>query len=187
MGFEIVYLICLVLGLGYALLVGVIGPMLDIGHDGDFGHDADHGHVGSGDLHLSPLSPNVLATFLVSFGGLGMVAVKGMGMGLFGSLIMASPSGVLIAAVFFYVVKALSSVTQASSEPKVSELIGAQASTATRIETGGTGEIVYQAMGSRYTAPARIDGDDGPIEKYEKVYISRIEGGIYYVRKLKEV
>jgi len=188
---ETVYFICLVFGLGYAMIVGVIGPLFDIGHDGDFEHDVGHGdgqidsHMG--DLHVSPLSPNVLATFLVSFGGIGLIAVKGMGWGVFGSLLLASPSGVLVAVVFYYTVKALGSVTQASSEAQVSKLVGSEAAATIKIEVGGTGEIVYHALGTRYTAPARIDGEDGPVEKYEKVYITRIEGGIYYVRKMNEL
>jgi membrane-bound ClpP family serine protease len=54
------------------------------------------------------------------------------------------------------------------------------------IRPGGTGEIVYEQMGARRSAPARSE-DGEPIAKQEEVFVVRYERGIAYVRRWDEV
>lgn len=199
MSVGLIYLACLTLGLGYAIWTGLLGPLFggdggghDVGGDVDVG-DPGHVDVGEfldfsgdhdihvGEVHLSPMSPNVLATFLGSFGALGVIGHYALHLAWWRSLLLACSSAVIIAGIFYYVIKSLYSVTEASSEARVSELIGETAVITVEITVGGTGEIVYSALGTRYQAPARpVDSERG-YARGEKVIIKRIEGGIYYV------
>ncbi|MHA1568703.1 MAG: NfeD family protein [Alphaproteobacteria bacterium] len=211
----LIYLACLVFGVGYALWTGLIGPYFggdgdagdaggadidaggDVGHDfgvdigdGDLGHgdvlDFDAAHDLGGEVQFSPMSPSVLATFLGGFGALGVIGHYALELAWWRSLILASISGVVVAGVFYYVVKSLYSVTQASSEARVAELIGESANVSVEITAGSTGEIVYVALGSRYQSPARHLDSEEPIPRGAKVIIKRVEGGIYYVTPATE-
>lgn len=53
------------------------------------------------------------------------------------------------------------------------------------INARGTGEIVYEQLGARRSAPARSE-DGGPISKEEEVFVVRYEKGIAYVRRWEE-
>jgi hypothetical protein len=128
----------------------------------------------------APLSPNVIATFLTCFGAGGMIAVWAFGYGVFRSLLVAVPSGFAFAAIFFYALKMLFSVTQASSEAVVADLVGESGMTTVAIAENGTGEIAYHWLGTRYSAPAKAV-DSKPIPLGQKVIIDRIENGVYFV------
>ncbi len=186
MSVGLIYLACLVIGLGYALWTGLLGSHVggDHGVAGDHGEfldfDADHG-AHSGEVHFTPLSPMVIATFLGAFGGLGVVGHYALALVWWRSLLLAISSGVIIAGVFYYVVKSLYSVTQASSEAHVNELIGESAEVTVEIVPGGTGEITYSALGSRYQSPARAEDAQAAIPRGSRVVIRRIEGGVYFV------
>jgi hypothetical protein len=190
---ALIFLICLVAGVGWAVLVGVIGPLIGeiAGHAGEIHADhADAGHDHSASLEseliVTPLSPYVISAFLASFGGFGLIGSHALHLGVFGSLLLASPSSLIIAGAFFYTIRAISTVTQASSEARVRDLIGAEAEVSVPIPEGGTGEIVYYALGSRYNSPARTE-DGSPIEHGVKVFITRIDGVIYFVKPLSEI
>jgi len=165
----------------------------DFGIDADAGGDAGHGEFldfdsssDHGEIHFSPISPNVLATFLASFGALGVIGHYALDMAWWRSLILAISSGFILAGAFYYVIKSLYRVTQASSEAHVAELIGEDGELSVGIEPGGTGEIVYVVLGSRYQAPAKAIDSKQAIDRGSRVTIKRIEGGIYYVAPLHE-
>nr|HPM78383.1 NfeD family protein [bacterium] len=131
--------------------------------------------------HFTPLSPNVMATFLGSFGALGVIGHYALHLAWWRSLLLATSSAAIIAGIFYYVIKSLYSITEASSEARVTELIGETAKVSVEIAPGGTGEIVYSAMGSRYQAPARAEDPQRTYTRGESVIIKRIESGIYFV------
>jgi hypothetical protein len=54
------------------------------------------------------------------------------------------------------------------------------------IRPQGIGEIVYEQLGARKSAPARSE-DGTPISKQEEVFVVRYEKGIAYVRRWEEV
>jgi membrane-bound ClpP family serine protease len=66
------------------------------------------------------------------------------------------------------------------------EVVGAVGYISSAIRTGGTGEIVYEQLGARRSAPARAEGGEA-IQKQEEVYVVRYEKGIAYVRRWEEV
>jgi hypothetical protein len=53
------------------------------------------------------------------------------------------------------------------------------------IRQGGTGEIVYEQLGARRSAPARSE-DGAPLQNEEEVYVVRYEEGIAYVRRWED-
>jgi membrane protein implicated in regulation of membrane protease activity len=66
------------------------------------------------------------------------------------------------------------------------EVVGAVGYISSAIRTGGTGEMVYEQLGARRSAPARAE-DGEAIQKQEEVYVVRYEKGIAYVRRWEEV
>jgi membrane protein implicated in regulation of membrane protease activity len=66
------------------------------------------------------------------------------------------------------------------------EIIGAVGRISAPIRDGGTGEIVYEQLGARISAPARSD-DGAAIPKDEEVFVVRYDKGIAYVRRWQEL
>ena len=66
------------------------------------------------------------------------------------------------------------------------EVVGAVGRVTSPIRAGGTGEIVYEQLGARCSAPARSE-DGAAIQKEEEVFVVRYEKGIAYVRRWEEV
>src|SRR5579863_1455279 len=65
------------------------------------------------------------------------------------------------------------------------DVVGAVGRLSSAIRAGGTGEIVYEQLGARRSAPARSD-DGEAIQKQEEVYVVRYEKGIAYVKRWEE-
>jgi hypothetical protein len=66
------------------------------------------------------------------------------------------------------------------------EVVGVVGRVSSPIRADGTGEIVYQQLGSLRSAPARSENGE-PIPKQEEVCVLRYEKGIAYVRRWEEV
>ena len=66
------------------------------------------------------------------------------------------------------------------------DVVGAVGRVSSAIRAGGVGEMVYEQLGARRSAPARSD-DGEPIQKQEEVYVVRWEKGIAYVRRWEEI
>lgn len=199
-----IYIFCLVAGLLWALITAFLGDIL--GHGGDFGdhsfdvggHDVDvSGHdVGVGDhdvaaadldhgsgMHLGPFSPMIVAVFLATFGGIGLI-VHFFYPSL--SAITAFPAavtGVLVSGVVMVGFNRLSTRVEGSSQALASHLIGLIAEVTTPIPEGRLGEISYVARGSRYIAPARSRAG-GRLERNTQVLITDIQAGTFLVEPL---
>jgi hypothetical protein len=65
-------------------------------------------------------------------------------------------------------------------------IVGVLGRVSCAITAGGTGEIVYEQLGARRSAPARAE-DGVLIPKEEEVFVVRYEKGIAYVRRWEEV
>ncbi len=175
-----VYLFLFFVGLFFALLSLVLSLL----GGGDFGHD--HGNLSSGestaghDLHFSPFSPQVISVFATSFGGAGYASLQLLGHSPVVSLLIALPCGIFFAFLLFLFISKFLVKSQASSESRASELLGIQAEVTTGIPKGGTGEIAYMSMGTRYTAPAvSLNGEE--ISARRIVRIARISAGLFHV------
>jgi hypothetical protein len=209
-GWGEVYLICLLVGLVFAIITGVLSGVA--GHDTGFGghdvgghdigghdvggHDAGAGHdVGGHDMgqagltdssiHFSPLSPVVLAMFVTTFGGVGLLGDKGLGLPWLLHLPMATLSGLVFGAVTFYAFAKLVLWAQGSSQASITEAMGAQAEVIIPIPAGGVGKIAYTLRDRRFTASARAANGEA-VANHTMVVITSISGPTLLVRESDE-
>lgn len=193
---EIVYLVCFFLGLGFAIISGLLSGVfsggaeahVDVGGGGDVdvggGHAGAEGHGGSmdGTVHFSPMSPVVLSMFIATFGGAGIVFKKALSLPLAAHVPLALASALGVAGAVFYVFYKIFAATQSSSEARAADVIGMEAEVTVPIPHQGLGEIAYRIAGARYTNPARTaDGKELPA--HAQVRIVRFVGNTYIVQK----
>jgi len=171
---------------------------IDLGHvDVDHGIDLDHavdvhldidhavdvdldGDVSGHRLHLLPLNPLVIATFLGGFGGVGILGTRLLGLHTALSLLVALPAGLVLGGGMYAVYALLLSQAGTSSAISWLEHRGVPARVLTPIREKGLGEIVYEVRGSRYSSPARaIDGR--AISKENIVTILDVQDGVAIV------
>ena len=181
----LVYIICLGVGLVFTLLSAFFGHAFGGHHDGHVGGSGGHVEAGadSSDMPgVSILSPTIIASFITAFGGFGIIlsqfnATK--------APIISAPlavlGGFLIAGCVLWLLRQLFSHTQSSSESKVAGLAGTTATIISPIPVNGVGEIAYVQLGSRYTAPARLEKSDTALGNGKLVRITRVVGTQFYV------
>jgi membrane protein implicated in regulation of membrane protease activity len=182
------YLLLFLIGIIYAVATAVLSGALG----GDFGgdHNVDtggHGDMGagadSGMVHISPLSPTVIATFMTAFGGTGIICVKAFAMSGYTSLPVAIVVGLGVATAIFALFEWIFKKTQSSVNIDAAQMVGTRADVITPIPEKGVGEIAFIACGIRQNSPARsVDGR--PIESPAEVEIVRVVGGSYVVRRV---
>jgi len=66
------------------------------------------------------------------------------------------------------------------------DVVGVVGRVTSTIRAGGIGEIVYEQLGGRHSAPARSE-DGAAIEKEVEVFVVRYEKGIAYVRRWEDL
>ncbi len=146
------------------------GPHIDTGGDLS-GHD----------LKLLSLSPIAMATFITSFGAIGLIAIHGFGASAELSLVWAVIGAIIFAVgshfLFFYFFIA----PQASSAVRTGTLIGTTAEVTVPIPGNSVGEIAYVAMGERHTSTAR-SADNKDIPRGAVVMIEGLAGTVMLVR-----
>lgn len=195
-GIEQVYLFCFFVGLFFAIVTGLLAGVFggdDGGGHATSGDNLDHGFGGhdhahmpsDGVVHFSPLSPVVIAMFVTSFGGAGVILHQTFHAPALISLPLSSIVGLAMAAVTFYAFFKLFTLTQGSSHPSQDEMVGLEAEVITPIPKGGMGEIAYVVRDSRYTAPARCQNGAG-VARASSVRIERIVGGVFVVKPTVE-
>lgn len=192
-----VYWICMLLGFIWLVIQLLLA---DFGSDfgdmdldpGALDVDIHGGHIdsaevlGSGEIHLSPVSPMVISGFITIFGATGIITqhVATEIPSIFTALI-AIGIAFVGAAILWFTLSAIIKTVSGSSEAKVGDLIGHEAEVITPIRVGSVGEIAYIYNESRYNAPARcIDKSD--VERNQLVKIVRIVGTTYFVTALTE-
>ena len=190
------YFFLLLSGVLYAIFVMIAGGLHSIhlpAFDIDLGHlhiphlGAGHIDVGAGghDVSLLSLSPIAIATFITSFGGIGLIATLGFHIDDVTSVVWATLGSAIVAIAshfaFFYFFIA----PQASSALSANDMIGHVAEVITPIPATSVGEVAYISMGERHTATARsIDGT--AISRGSSVTIERIAGTLLIVKLKKE-
>lgn len=194
---TLAYLVFLMLGCGYVLVMLLLGH----GHFGDMGgghghHDASdaspyglggegHGSVsaevgGATAFHFPLFSPLALATLLGAVGAWGLIALKGFRASETGSLLIAVPAAVLTAYAITYLGFRIVSGSRGSSEIRMADLEGAQGEVTTPIPEGGMGEVVAIVRGQRYNGPARA-ADGGAVARGALVTVRAMVGGTMVV------
>ncbi len=187
---EVVYLVCFFLGLGFAIISGLLSGVFSGGADAHVdvgGGDVDGAHAGAmdGTVHFSPMSPVVLSMFVATFGGAGIIFKKVLDLPLGAHIPLALVSALGVAGAVFYLFYKIFEASQSSSEARASEVIGKVAEVTVPIPHEGLGEIAYTIAGSRYTNPARTaDGKELPT--HTPVRVIRIVGNTYIVQKIQQ-
>ena len=181
-----IYAICLVAGLVFALVSVVAGHFFG-GHDAHVSGSGGHAEAGadSSDMPgMSIFSPTVMASFVTAFGGFGFIFSQFQ---LTKPTVISAPLSVvcalLIAGGLYKFLGMVFRHTQSSSESHVGKLVGTEANVITPIAENGVGEIAYVVGGSRYTAAARAEKGT-PVASGQTVKITRVVGTQFYVESI---
>ena len=184
---ALIYGICLVVGLVFTIISAIVGHFFGGDHGGDVG-TGGHAEAGFDDTGLpgiSFFSPTVLASFVTAFGAFGLIFTRIPATGsVWVSAPLATVSGGIIAGVTFWFFNAMFQKTQSSSESRLATVVGMTASVITPIPENGVGEIAYVQSSSRYTAPARAEGNVA-VAAGQTVKITRVVGTQFYVEIVK--
>ncbi|HUB30057.1 MAG TPA: NfeD family protein [Terracidiphilus sp.] len=201
MNWESFYLICFLVGLALSALslfgvMGHFGGHVHVPHVGHAPHmphaagavAASHpsGVSGRGSASVPWWNAFSLMIFLCWFGAAGYLLTRH---GTFVALVVLMLSGLCGLAggslVFVFLTRVLLPHERELTADET-DVVGAVGRISSAIRAGGTGEIVYEQLGARRSAPARSE-DGEPIQKQEEVYVTRYEKGIAYVRRWEEV
>ena len=179
----IVYLVCLGAGLVFTLVSAIAGHLFG-GHEGHVDGSGGHAETGAdmSDMPgVSAFSPTVLASFVMAFGGFGIIfhQIPATRSPWF-SAPLALLGGFVMSAALLWLLRQLFRKTQSSSESKVASLAGLIATIVSPIPEHGVGEIAYVQAGTRYTAPARAENGVA-IAAGQSVKITRVVGSQFYV------
>jgi hypothetical protein len=175
-----VYLALFFIGVGYALFVVVTGGLssvdmpdvdidiaqVDLPGDVDIpgadihigGADAPAG-IDAPDVSVSPLSPITVATFVTTFGGLGVLCLQLFQIDPRFSLLVATGGGLATSGIMYLFVSQFLVRSQASSELHRGELIGMHAEVTVPIGESSAGQVTYTTKSGRMSSMARaVDG-----------------------------
>lgn len=186
------YFALLLAGVLYAFFLMLAGglhaihlPALDIDLGGLHIPGLHAGHIDIGgaghEVSLLSLSPISISAFVTSFGGIGLIATLGLGLGGLASVFWAAIGSAVIAIIshvlFFYLFIA----PQASSALTTSDIVGQVGEVTVPIPASSVGEIAYIAMGERHTATART-ADGSALARGALVMIESIAGTVLIVK-----
>jgi len=207
MGFwEGFYFACFIAGLLLSL-VSLVGGMGHSGH-GALTHvswhfhpphvpgtaHAPHGVVPKTGVHASSQGPMTvpwwnafsIMVFLCWFGAAGYLLTR------YGSFVtsvvfvLAALCGLVGGALIFWFLTKVLLPHERELTAEDTAMEGAVGRVSSVIRAGGTGEILYEQMGARRSAPARAEtGESIPLD--EEVFVMRYEDGIAYVRRWDEL
>jgi hypothetical protein len=210
MTWESFYLICFVVGLALSAIsllggMGHIGGHIHLPHLPHATHLPTVAHVphaphlphagstaqagggsGQGAATVPWWNAFSILVFLCWFGAAGYLLTRYGGFVAGVVLVLAGICGVAGGAiVFLFLAKVLLPHERelTADETAVTGVVGRVSAA---IRAAGTGEIVYEQLGARRSAPARSE-DGTSISKQEEVFVVRYEKGIAYVRRWEEV
>lgn len=184
------YVICLMIGLIFAVLSFVLSggfeahvdADVDAGFDMDADGDIAGGDAGIGDVHFPLFSPVVIASFVAAFGAGGIVGMKVFfllpALSVLVALGFALGIGLLVGFVLMKIYKHL----QTDATTRVRQIIGQIAEVTETIGAEGVGQIAFAGKGQRISGPARSE-EKKDIKRHAMVTITRSVGGLYWVRE----
>jgi membrane protein implicated in regulation of membrane protease activity len=196
-----IYFALFAVGVGYALIAVILGgiseidiPGIDIDipgielHPGepdvhldlpfvhDISADVDHPEVG-----FSPLSPITIATFITTFGGVGIILNNLTNLSPVLGLLISAVSGIAVSGAMFLFYTRVLMAAQGSSEIQQGELVGRVAEVTAPIVEQDVGEVAFVARGTRVRSLAR-SADGQTIVRGAIVKIVDEVGNIVVVR-----
>lgn len=194
MNWESFYLVCFLIGLGLSV-VSLLGGM---GHFGGHVHLPHVGHIahlphGAGTHSIGGRASAAvpwwnafsLMIFLCWFGASGYLLTR------YGSFVaavvhvLAALCGLAGGAIVFLFLTRVLLPHERELTADETDVVGAVGYVSSPIRAGGTGEIVYEQLGARRSAPARSETGEA-FDKQDEVYVIAWEKGIAYVRRWDE-
>lgn len=199
MHWETFYFVCFLVGLflsAFSLLgcMGHFGGHFHVPHAPHGSHlphgGADHGAGAQGTGEATATIPwwNTFSImiFLCWFGAAGFLMTRHGGIVAGVVLIFAVICGVAGGAIVFYFLAKVMLPHEHVLTAFETDTVGVVGRVSATIRADGIGEIVYEQLGARCSAPARSeDGVELLIE--EEVFVVRYENGIAYVRRWEDV
>jgi len=200
-----IYMGLFFVGVGYALFIVITGGLSDmsmpdvdidvpqIDLPGDVSVPGADVSISSGggasagidapDVSISPLSPITVATFVTTFGGIGVLCNQLFSLDPRLGLLLATISALGTSGLMYLFVSQFLIRSQASSELRRSELVGMHAEVTVPIGENSSGQVSYLTKSGRMNSMARsIDGS--AIERGQFVAIVRTIGHQVLVRPL---
>ena len=183
MNWELFYLICFIVGFVFSTLSFLTGTLhlhLPVKW---------HLHVGKGlgsTDGISVFNSFSLMAFLTWFGAMGYLMTRHSSLWFGFVLVLATfvgGTGALI--IFFFLAKFLMKYDVGVDAAEY-EMTGVLGRVSSSIRSGGTGEMVFEQVGTRRSCGARSE-DGASIAKGTEVVITRYERGIAYVRSWDEI
>lgn len=210
MSWETFYLVCFLAGLFFSVFsllggMGHFGGHVHLPHGGHIPHIPHVGHAAGPKLagphaagggaagniaHSAAAVPwwNAFSAmiFLCWFGAAGYLLTEHSGFAAAMVLALAAVCGVAGGALIFVFLTRVMMPHDRELTADETEVVGVVGRVSSPIRAGQVGEIVYEQLGARRSAPARAEGG-GAIAKQEEIFVTRYERGIAYVRRWEEV
>jgi len=183
MNWELFYLICFIVGFVFSTLSFLTGT-LHLHIPAKF-----HLHMGKGGFHSHGagtfLNSFTLMAFLTWFGGMGYLLTRYSTIWMGFALMLATLAGLIGASIVFWFFAKVLMKHDVGIDPLEYDMIGVLGKVTSSIRGGGTGEIIFEQVGTRRSCGARSE-DGAPIAKGTEVVVTRYERGIAYVRTWDE-
>lgn len=202
MTWETFYFVCFLVGLALSAVsllggMGRFGAHVHIPHAGHVGHlphVAHMGHaaqgMGRGGASASAGVPwwNAFSImiFLCWFGAAGYLLTRYGSFVALVVLVLAAVCGFTGGAIVFLFLTRVLMPHDRELTAEETDVVGAVGRVSSAIRAGGIGELVYEQLGARRSAPARAE-DGKAIQKEEEVYVVRYEKGIAYVQRWEDL
>lgn len=192
-----VYFALFFVGVGYALFVVITGGLSDVGMPdvdidipqvglpGDVDIPGGSIQIGAGDVpvggidapdvSVSPLSPITIATFVTTFGGVGVICLQLFEVSAPMSLVWSVVMGFAAAGLMYLFYSRFLIGSQASSELRRGELVGFHAEVTVPIGETAPGQVSFSTKSGRMSSMAR-SADGKPIPRGQFVQIVRSIG-----------
>jgi len=199
MTWETFYFVCFLAGLflsAFSLLgcMGHFGGHVHVPHMPHATHLPGAGHLthGSSGVKAGQATASIpwwntfsIMIFLCWFGAAGFLMTRHGGFVASVVLVFAAVCGVAGGAIVFFFRATVMLPHEHELTADETDVVGVVGRVSAPIRAGGTGEIVYEQLGARHSAPARSE-DGGSIGKQEEVFVLRYEKGIAYVRRWED-
>ncbi|MBX3730227.1 MAG: hypothetical protein KF858_13680 [Candidatus Sumerlaeia bacterium] len=166
---ESIFWSCLLLGAALGIISIVVGDILDFAFDaGDFG----------------PFSGPIIASFLILFGGTGLVCRAMIGLSALASTGVASVVAFIGSSLLYLLIAKLIISQEGSTTYVPQDWVGTEAEVITEIPPDGVGEITFDTDSGRVSGPAR-SADAVRIRQGVVVRIEKHLAGTFTVRDPK--
>jgi len=184
MNWELFYLICFMVGFVFSTLSFLTGT-LHWHIPAKF-----HLHMGKGGFHSHGLGTFLnsftLMAFLTWFGGMGYLLTRYSTIWMGFALALATLAGLTGASLVFWFFAQVLLKHDVGIDAAEYDMIGVLGKVSSSIRGGGTGEILFEQVGTRRSCGARSE-DGLPIAKGTEIVVTRYERGIAYVRTWDEI